>query len=107
MNPYYDCEKCGLDLVGEIDYSSGSYEFDTRVVWKRKKDGRLLTARDAGCSCPTPFESHDPKKDLEDITNEYESYLRTEWKDAPKYEREYVSLADLDALIEQCRAALA
>lgn len=39
-----------------MDYSSGSYEFDYRVVWRRLSDGVLLTARDSGCSCPTPFE---------------------------------------------------
>lgn len=55
-NVYSSPSKFGLTPVAEIDYSSGSYEFDLRVVW-RKEDGTLVTARDSGCSCPVPFES--------------------------------------------------
>jgi len=54
-NIYYNPEKHGLTVVAEIEYSSGEYEFDTRVVW-RDASGKLYTARDSGCSCPTPFE---------------------------------------------------
>lgn len=32
MNIYYDPEKFGLTTVGEIDWSTGSYEFDLTVV---------------------------------------------------------------------------
>jgi hypothetical protein len=56
-NIYYDPEAYGLTPIAEIDYSSGSYEFDIRVVWK-DRSGVLWTARDSGCSCPTPFEDH-------------------------------------------------
>lgn len=56
-NIYSHPEKHGLTQVAEIEYSSGSYEFDTRVVWRRDSDGQLLSARDSGCSCPMPFES--------------------------------------------------
>lgn len=52
---YYQPEKFGLTPVAEIDYSSGSYEFDIRVVWQHSS-GLLFTARDSGCSCPSPFE---------------------------------------------------
>lgn len=52
---YHQPEKFGLTPVAEIDYSSGQYEFDLRVVW-RHSSGILLTARDSGCSCPSPFE---------------------------------------------------
>lgn len=55
-NPYYDPDKFDLETIGEIDWSSGSYEFDLTVVWRRKFDGRFVTADDAGCSCPVPFE---------------------------------------------------
>lgn len=55
-NIYYDPEKFGLKIVCEIEYSSGSYEFDKRVIFMRVCDGKLFTARDSGCSCPTPFE---------------------------------------------------
>jgi hypothetical protein len=56
-NIYYDPDKFGLTPVGEIDWSSGSYEFDYTVVWKRDLDGRFVYAEDSGCSCPVPFES--------------------------------------------------
>lgn len=77
-NVYYDAKDFGLTPVVEIEYSSGSYEFDTRVVW-RTADGKLLTARDSGCSCPTPFEDFaglpalddfDPKVILAEIDKE-------------------------------------
>jgi len=54
-NIYYNPEKYALTIVAELDFSSGAYEYDTRVVWKTA-DGRLLTHRESGCSCPTPFE---------------------------------------------------
>ena len=63
-NPYYNPEKLGLTQVAEIEYSSGSYEFDTRVVW-RTEGGTLVTARDSGCSCPTPFDAFDSVEELE------------------------------------------
>lgn len=56
-NIYYNPESFGLSVVAQIDYSSGYYEFDIRVVWKDKA-GKLWTARDHGCSCPTPFEDY-------------------------------------------------
>ena len=55
-NIYSEPEYFGLEQVAEIEYSSGSYEFDTRVVWKVKGAFIFYTARDSGCSCPTPFE---------------------------------------------------
>ena len=57
-NIYYEPEAFGLQEVAEIDYSTGSYEFDTRVVWKVKGHLIFYTARDSGCSCPTPFEDY-------------------------------------------------
>lgn len=108
-NVYYNPNKSGLEIVGELEYSSGSYEFDTRVVWifvnEESLEKRLLTARDSGCSCPIPFEDYSVST-LEDITNEYESFLRNERTNAPDYERENVSLEEVDALIEKCRKAL-
>lgn len=53
---YGSPEKFGLETVGEIDWSSGSYEFDLTVVWRRKFDGAFVYGEDAGCSCPAPFE---------------------------------------------------
>lgn len=59
-NMYDNPEKFGLKLVGMVDIG-GSYEFDMFVVFK---DGRKFCyAKDAGCSCPTPFEGQ-TKDDL-------------------------------------------
>lgn len=56
-NVYYNPEDFGLTTIGEVEYSSGCYEFDLIVLWKRS-DGVFVTARDSGCSCPSPFEDH-------------------------------------------------
>lgn len=52
---YYTPEKFGLEIVGDVDYSSGAYEFALLVVWK-DESGQLYYAEDSGCSCPSPFE---------------------------------------------------
>lgn len=54
---YYQPEHFGLQQIAQIDYSDGSYQFDYRVIW-RHTDGRMFTARDSGCSCPSPFEDY-------------------------------------------------
>ncbi|MGW9196092.1 DUF7574 domain-containing protein [Micromonospora chersina] len=53
---YGSPEKFGLETIGEVDFSSGSYEFDLTVVWRRQFDGAFVYGEDAGCSCPSPFE---------------------------------------------------
>lgn len=57
-------EKFGLATIGEIEWSSGAYEFDLTVLWKRESDGRFVYAEDSGCSCPSPFED----KGIPDLT---------------------------------------
>lgn len=57
-NIYYNPEDFGLEVIAEIEYSSASYEFDTRVVWRQISTRKLFTARDSGCSCPIPFEDY-------------------------------------------------
>lgn len=64
MNIYSSPEKFGLTTIGEVDWSSGSYEFDLTVVWKRESDGKFVYAEDSGCSCPSPFED----TGIEDLT---------------------------------------
>lgn len=54
---YSSPDKFGLETIGEVDFSSGSYEFDLTVVWRRTSDGAFVYGEDAGCSCPSPFES--------------------------------------------------
>ena len=63
-NPLFNPEDFGLSTVAQIEYSSWDYEFDTRVVWK-DKGGKLFTARDSGCSCPTPFDSYNTLESLD------------------------------------------
>lgn len=66
-NPYHNPESCGLELVGTIEYSSDGYDFDTRAVWRVLADGRFVTGRDSGCSCPSPFENVRGLADLEPL----------------------------------------
>lgn len=81
-NVYYSPEASGLTVVAEIDYSDGCYVFDWRVVWKHE-DGRLLTGRDSGCSCPTPFEDFTletlERVDITALTAEVAEELRGDW----------------------------
>lgn len=83
---YNQPEKFNLEPVAEIDYSDKNYCFDTRVVWKHKETGKLYTARDSGCSCPSPFEGYTSLEkcspfNLEEIENEIkkERSETTEW----------------------------
>jgi hypothetical protein len=72
-NVYYNAGRHGLEPVAELDYSDGCYQFDLRVVWK-DAEGRLWTARDSGCSCPSPFEDTtelDRVFNLDDLDEEF------------------------------------
>jgi hypothetical protein len=63
-NIYYNPEKYGLTVVGEIEWSEPCYSFDTTVVWK-DKDGIYYWASDSGCSCPSPFEELNSLDDVD------------------------------------------
>jgi hypothetical protein len=78
VDPYYNPGRCWLEKVAEIEYSGGCYEFDTRMVWRDIATGTLWTARDSGCSCPSPFENVHKLSDLERLTTA--ETLRDEWK---------------------------
>ena len=82
-NPYYEPEKMGLTKVAEIEYTDQDYQFDTRVVWRHDETGKLYTARDSGCSCPTPFEDFDSLEKLEEFSV---SALECEARDEAKGE---------------------
>lgn len=74
VNIYYHPEKFGLIIFDKLECSDNNYQFDTRVVWKTE-NGSLLTARDSGCSCPSPFEEIHSSEGLdafnfEEIKNE-------------------------------------
>lgn len=77
-DPYHQPEKFGLTPVVEIDYSDGSYCFDIRMIWLHES-GVLYTARDSGCSCPSPFEEYGKLEDLELVDMDV---LRKEVQDA-------------------------
>jgi len=57
-NIYNDPEAFGLKAFGDVDFSSGCYEFDRLAVWTDQA-GQFLYAEDSGCSCPEPFWSID------------------------------------------------
>jgi len=77
-------EKFGLRLVGTMEYSDMNYCFDTRAVWERLSDGTLYTARDSGCSCPTPFGQTTELDRLFSV-----SELEEEFQTAVKYEYDF------------------
>lgn len=83
---YYSPEKFGLTTVGEVELSNGSYEFDLFVVWQDSA-GTYLWGRDAGCSCPSPFEyqgidgldrgtAHEAAAALQKVLDERDDYDR-------------------------------
>jgi hypothetical protein len=78
-NAYYNPDALGLTVVAELEFSDKNYCYDTRVVWQ--KDGVLYTARDSGCSCPTPFENYTSVESLERVN-------MRELKDEIKYEKD-------------------
>ena len=57
INPHYNPEKLGLEMLS-VEQPDMSYEFNILCFWSTG-DGRVFTAQDSGCSCPTPFESYD------------------------------------------------
>jgi hypothetical protein len=57
INPYQNPEAAGLELVGEVEWSARSYEFDLTAVWRDATTGAFYWASDSGCSCPSPFEN--------------------------------------------------
>lgn len=56
-NVYYSPEQFNLRTIGEVEFSSGSYEFDLTVIWQDVTTGELYYFDDSGCSCPSPFGS--------------------------------------------------
>ena len=58
MNPYYNHEELGLDIV-VFDQPDMYYEYNTLIFVKAKEGQRVFWAQDSGCSCPTPFEDYE------------------------------------------------
>jgi hypothetical protein len=65
-NVYYSPEKLGLTKVDEADLDNEPYQFNIRAVW-RQTSGVIYTAKDSGCSCPSPFEDYNRLEDLDRI----------------------------------------
>jgi hypothetical protein len=61
---YNQPEKFGLEIIGDIDWSMESYQFNMTVVLVDPSTGLFYTIDDAGCSCPSPFENHTSRTDL-------------------------------------------
>lgn len=82
-NLYYSPEAFNLSFVGEIEWSSGSYEFDLTAVW-RTNSGQFVFAEDSGCSCPAPFE----KPMLEEIPSLESLKTHLEVRNSNKYQED-------------------
>ena len=92
-NPYYYPEKCGLTIVAEIELEVQDYSYNTIVVWKHES-GRLFSAHDSGCSCPTPFENFCRLSDLTELTpyalNELRNTIYTHEDVTPQAAQEFL-----------------
>lgn len=89
-NIYYSPEKFGLRTIGEAEFSSGCYEFDTSVVWQDVETGAMFYADDLGCSCPSPFEDLG-RGDLTEITRPQDliDYLEGRKRCSYRYTSDY------------------
>jgi hypothetical protein len=67
-NPYYNPEKYGLEVVGDIEWSDAFYQFDMTVVWFHPESKKYYIAHDSGCSCPSPFEAINELAEIEEVT---------------------------------------
>lgn len=99
---YYQPGEFDLRPVGEIDYSSGSYEFDIRMVWQHVPTGTLYTMRDSGCSCPSPFEDYVSLESLDVLDI---SAVESEARDQLRQAHGYVSASDVANFLRAIRAA--
>ena len=106
-NPHYHPEKLGIKEMLTIDQDDMSYEFNTLCFFVHE-DGRIFSASDCGCSCPTPFEDFVGATIDEcnlTLVTSYPQALRiyTEWReDMDKYGAKSVtkSEAELRKFIE-------
>lgn len=106
VNIYYSPEKFGLEPVGEIDWSSGCFEFDYTTVWRDVETGNLYYGEDAGCSCPSPFEDVRGINDLTLIRSaaEFQTHLRGRLTNA--YHTEPGTDGEMRALVATVRDLL-
>jgi len=103
-NVYYEPEHFGLEMVDSLDEAHLSYEYNTLIVLKHKDSGRVFSAQDSGCSCPTPFEGyafHGPDDtNLSEVTLHNFAGFESEVAQFPALQHER------DAMLDKVRAAL-
>jgi len=56
INPESNPEMLNLEML-KFEEPDLYYEFDMLCFWATK-DGRVYSASDSGCSCPSPFENY-------------------------------------------------
>lgn len=66
---YYHPEAFGLRVIGELNDPEADYSFHMFVVWKHEETGKIYYARDAGCSCPSPFEDYRSLDSLSEVVS--------------------------------------
>ena len=88
MNIYYNPEKFGLEIVASLDLGGG-YEYDTYLVFK--KDGKLYSASDSGCSCYEPFDGIGVE-DLDELTWENFSADMDDWSASIDRDRDKIDI---------------
>lgn len=71
---YSSPENYGLAIVGEIEWSDESYQFDMTVLWVHGETKILYVGSDSGCSCPSPFEDVHSLEDLTKISKPMDLY---------------------------------
>lgn len=98
-NIYYNPEKFGLRIIGEIE-KEPEYDFDMLVVWQHN-DGRLFYGQDSGCSCPSPFEDYGSLEELDEITKANWKQFRSEVEGFS-----YGSIEEKCALLNKVRGLL-
>jgi hypothetical protein len=58
VNPHYQPEKLGIIEIFEVQDDDLCYDFNILLFFVHS-DGRVFSANDSGCSCPTPFEAYE------------------------------------------------
>lgn len=104
---YYDPQEWGLEVVGELEFSDGCYQFDTLVVWKDKKNRKVYYAEDSGCSCPVPFEECRSVDDLTEISSVTLQEFRSHIVDRCSSNYSHAALADGRKLVSKVAQLLA
>ena len=103
---YISPEKYGLREIGELDFSSGAYEFDLLVVWQDVSTRKFFMAEDSGCSCPLPFGGMG-RADLTPTTpTQMRKRAQDRLRDRESWQGQYVTPEDIERLERAMRTAI-